>query len=196
MSPRLTKSNRFIVGLTGKNAAGKGEVGLILKRHGYEYLSLSDILRETAAARGIAPSREVLIQLGRELRERGGPGVLAQKTIVKLAGGPYVIDSIRNPAEVTFLKAEGSFVLFAVDAPPDVRFKRAQSRGRAENAPTLPKFLELEERENSTSPLAQQLNQTLELADHTIVNDRTLKELEKEVQRLLADRGFPWSPTC
>jgi dephospho-CoA kinase len=112
-----TKNKRFVVGLTGKNAAGKGEVGLLLKRHGYVYLSLSDILREAAALSGRPPSRETLIELGRALREQGGPGVLAQRTIEKLGAGPYVIDSIRSPAEVALLKACGVFVLISVDAP-------------------------------------------------------------------------------
>ncbi|MFH1018043.1 MAG: AAA family ATPase [Pseudomonadota bacterium] len=193
---RPTKSSRFIVGLTGKNAAGKGEIGLILKRLGYAYFSLSDVLREAAAARGLSPSRETLILLGRELRERGGPGVLAEKTIQKLAQGSYVIDSVRNPAEVGLLRKEGHFFLLAVDAPPLVRFERARTRGRTENAPTLEKFLELEERENSVSPLAQQLNQTIELADETIRNDRGLAELEDSVRGLLLQRKFPCPAIC
>jgi dephospho-CoA kinase len=167
-----------------------------MKRHGYVYLSLSDILREAAALSGRPPSRETLIELGRSLREQAGPGALAQKTIEKLGEGSYVIDSIRSPAEVALLKACGTFVLLSVDAAPAVRFERAKLRGRLENAPTLEKFLELEQRENSESPLAQQVDQTLKLADHVIQNDGTLKDLEARVSEILIRHGFPWPVTC
>ena len=49
-------------------------------------------------------SRELLIQVGNELRQRFGPAVLAERIIAKLDDDKnYVIDSIRNPAEVDSL---------------------------------------------------------------------------------------------
>ncbi|MCX5687163.1 MAG: AAA family ATPase, partial [Candidatus Omnitrophica bacterium] len=74
----------MIIGLTGANASGKGEVASYLKSKSFEYYSLSDILREEAKARGIESSRENLIRLGNELRERNGPSVLADFVIKKI----------------------------------------------------------------------------------------------------------------
>ena len=42
----------MIIGLTGKNAAGKGEVARFLQDKGFYYHSLSDVLREELKKRG------------------------------------------------------------------------------------------------------------------------------------------------
>ena len=69
----------MIIGLTGKNAAGKGEIANHLKSKGFVYFSLSDALREEATKRGLEHSRDNLINLGNEMRETFGNGILAKK---------------------------------------------------------------------------------------------------------------------
>ncbi len=54
----------MIIGLTGANASGKGEAASYLKSKGFEYYSLSDILREEAKRKKIEPLRENLIKRG------------------------------------------------------------------------------------------------------------------------------------
>ncbi len=66
-----------IIGLTGPNAAGKGEAARFLREKGYAYHSLSDVVREEATARGLDHSRENLIRVGNELRQTFGAGILA-----------------------------------------------------------------------------------------------------------------------
>ena len=48
----------MIIGLTGKNASGKGEVASYLQKKGFIYYSLSDELREEAKEKNIEPTRE------------------------------------------------------------------------------------------------------------------------------------------
>ena len=48
----------MIIGLTGKNAAGKGEVGELLQEKGFYFYSLSDVLREALKSRGEEPIRD------------------------------------------------------------------------------------------------------------------------------------------
>ena len=43
-----------LIGLTGTNAAGKGEAAAFLGTRGYAYLSLSDVLREELTAREVS----------------------------------------------------------------------------------------------------------------------------------------------
>ena len=74
----------MIIGLTGKNGAGKGEVAKFLKERGLDCLSLSDVLREELAKRRKSVTRDNLVGLGNELRKKFGPGVLAQKTLEKV----------------------------------------------------------------------------------------------------------------
>ena len=69
----------MIIGLTGKNASGKGEVANYLKAKGFVYYSHSDIIREEATKRGLEHTRDNLIALGNELREKFGSSYLAQQ---------------------------------------------------------------------------------------------------------------------
>ncbi len=179
-----------IVGLTGRNASGKGEVADFLRRRGFFYRSLSDVLRDEAQKRNLEASRETLIALGQELREKGGPGVLAKMTIPKLQSPISVVDSVRNPEEIRFLRQAGTFLLLAVDAPIELRFERAKQRGRNENAESLEKFKEMEDREHSSVNKAQQIDLCLQEADVVILNEGSVEELHQKVENVLKENGF------
>ena len=74
----------MIVGLTGPNAAGKGEAARFLMERGFAYHSLSDVVREEATARGLDHSRENLIRVGNELRASFGAGLSTMLVMRKL----------------------------------------------------------------------------------------------------------------
>lgn len=174
----------MIIGLTGPNAAGKGEVASCFVRVGFLYHSLSDVLRDDLRASGTPPTRDHLIALGNELRSRLGPGALAVKILPRL-GQRDIVDSIRNPAEVEVLRGAAGFVLVGVDAPLEVRYRRALARGRPGDGGTLAEFEAREARENSSDPARQQLARTFALADHVLVNDGTLEDLRGKAEDLL-----------
>src|SRR5262245_46584251 len=174
----------MILGLTGPNAAGKGEVAAYLKSRGFAYHSLSDVLREEMERRHLPPTRENLIALGNELRAAGGPGVLAEMVRQRL-GSRDVVDSIRNPAEVEVLRRVPGFTLIGVDAPIEVRFNRAKKRARPGDGLTLEEFREKEARENSPDPARQQLAATFALADHEVGNGGSLDQLRGKVDLLI-----------
>jgi dephospho-CoA kinase len=178
----------LIVGVTGPNAAGKGEVSAYLRELGFAVHSLSDIVREEAQARGLSPEREHLIRVGTMLREQGGPGVLAERLIPRL-GARDVVDSIRNPAEVLSLRRVPGFVLLGVDAPAELRFDRSRQRARPGDPETFEEFSARERQENSANPAGQQLRATFALADRVIGNGGDLTALRREVDALLASLG-------
>jgi dCMP deaminase len=177
----------MIIGLTGKNGAGKTVVSDYLKSRGFEYYSLSDEIREEIRRRGLEITREVLIDVGNELREKFGPGVLAERVLRSLYDhNNYVVDSIRNPYEVDVLRSRSDFTLLAVEADLAVRFERSRTRGRENAAQTLEQFTREEERElDSANPANQQLHATREKADLVIANDGSLEELHRKLDQLL-----------
>jgi len=177
-----------LIGLTGPNAAGKSAVADHLVERGFAYHSLSDIVREEADRLGLDHTRVHLIALGNDLRRREGPAALAAH-IRGRVGRRDVIDSIRNPAEVTELRKLEGFRLLGIDAPVEVRFERALRRGRAGDGETLEEFRRREEEENSRDPAAQQLQATFALADIRAANDGTLEDLRGQVDRLLQGWG-------
>ena len=97
---------------------------------------------------------------------RFGPDVLARRTMDKVRG-PSVIDSIRNPREVEFLRRQEGFVLVAVDAPIEIRFARTRARGRDESAATLEEFRAKEQLEMAGDETGQQLARCMAMADRT-----------------------------
>src|SRR3989338_5429897 len=95
----------MIIGLTGKNGSGKGEVAQFLKERGFEYRSLSDVLRQELSKRKKTIPRDHLVSTGNELRKKFGPSILAKKILEQIeVDKNYVIDSIRHPEEAKALK--------------------------------------------------------------------------------------------
>lgn len=182
----------MIIGLTGKNASGKGTVADYLQKKGFVYFSLSDELREEAREKGIEPTRENLIALGNELRKKFSVGILSSKTNKKIllrkkeGKNNFVVDSIRNPGEIKELKKNKDFVLLGIKAPVEMRFERAKERKRIGEASTLQQFISLEEKENFNNKTNQQLDKCLEMADNTIVNEGSLEELHKKIDSFLS----------
>jgi dCMP deaminase len=177
------------IGVAGRNAAGKTHVVEFLEARSFHRVSLSDVIRADLRAQGLEPTRENMIERGRELRERHGPAVLAQRALRQLpAGRNCVIDSIRHPAEVEALRAAGDFKLLWIEAPLALRYARSQRRGRAGDAATLEAFEALEARElGSGDPAAQQLLRVAEMADLTLDNAGGLADLERELERFVRD---------
>jgi len=162
----------MIVGLTGRNAAGKGTVADWLVARGFFYTSLSDAIRAWLRERGDEPTRDNLTAAGRLLRDQGGPGVLAVRTLAGLpADRDAVVDSIRNPAEVVALRARADFVLVEVYADEAVRYERLRARGRAGDASDFAEFVRQEQAELvSASAAGQMLVATAALADFRVDN--------------------------
>ena len=184
----------MIIGLTGKNASGKGEAANCLKSKGFVYYSLSDVIREEATKRNLEHSRDNLISLGNELRKKFGPNYLAQQINLKIKGiinknskQNFVVDSIRSPFEAKELMKNKDFVLVGIDAPVELRFKRLLERNRLGDARTLEEFKKQEEKENLKSDSNQQLDATFGMANKFIVNDGTLENLHKKIDKLLEE---------
>ena len=178
----------MLIGLTGRNAAGKGEVAKYLQTKSFYYYSLSDAIREEIRARKLDVSRELLIQVGNELRQTFGASVLADRILQHTEHGRnYVIDSIRNPSEVTaFRKASKDFRLICVEAPLEVRFKRTAARRRENDPIALEDFVALDNREAAGDPMSQNVSEVERMADEVLVNDGSLEELRPKIDVLVS----------
>ncbi len=170
--------------MTGANAAGKSVVAAWLAERGFRVHSLSDCVREEAAARGLPAEREHLIRVGNELRRAEGPGALARRVLPHL-GRRDAVDSIRNPAEVDVLRGLERFVLLGVWASEEVRFRRSLLRARAGDPLTIEQFRQREAQENARDPDSQQLAATFRLADHVVSNEGDLAALHRALADLL-----------
>jgi dCMP deaminase len=176
----------MLIGLTGRNAAGKGEVARYLQTKSFYYYSLSDVIREEIRSRKEEATRDRLIIVGNELRQRYGASVLAERILTRIEDDKhYIIDSIRNPAEVDAFRAAKHFKLIRVEAPLEVRFRRILSRQRESDPETLEEFIELENREAEGDDTSQNLVKVELMADHTLTNDGSLEKLHAQIDELL-----------
>jgi dCMP deaminase len=177
----------MIIGLTGKNGSGKTAVSEYLQSRGFTPYSLSDEIRNEIGRRGREITRAALIEVGNELREKLGPGILAERILRNLERERnYVVDSIRNPYEVEVLRSRSDFTLLAVEADERIRFERSRQRGRESAAQTLQQFIAEEAQElDSSNPAGQQLHATRQKADLVVINNGTLEELHRQLDALL-----------
>ncbi|HEB89391.1 MAG TPA: hypothetical protein ENI85_07455 [Deltaproteobacteria bacterium] len=181
----------MIIGVAGRNGAGKGEFVRFLADRSFTVLSLSDVIRKELADRGLPETRERMIEVGQEMRRQSGPGALAQRLVSQLQPDRnYAIDSVRHPVEVEILRNAGQpFHLVWIDAKLETRFARIRARGRSGDPETLGELELLEARERGSSdPNRQQLDAVRELADDILTNDGSLEDFRAEIQAWVQDR--------
>lgn len=173
-----TLNSMEIIGLGGSNGSGKDTVGeMLAERHGYLFVSVSDLLRDELKRRGQAIERENLRALSAEWRRESGLGVLVKKAVElyeqqKDRHQGVVMASLRNPGEADEIHALGGTLIW-VDADPKIRYDRIFSRQRtAEDSKTFEQFLAEEEAEMQHSGDEATLNMSAvkEKADITLLN--------------------------
>jgi dCMP deaminase len=185
----LTKKLMYI-GLTGYLASGKGVLAQILKDQDFKYISLSDIVREEATKQGLEHTRENLIKVGNGLREEHGSSYYARRVaeiVAKESEINWVIDSIRNPAEIKALDKLNNFHLVGISASPETIVKRVLSRKRDGDKLTEEDVLAKLKIEKGIGQPAdgQQVKKCLDFSDFFIINEGTVEEVEKKINHFI-----------
>lgn len=178
-------AEKTVIGMTGPFGSGCTYISKnVLAKMGYEYISLSEILR-AATERQDAP-RTKLQDVGNSIRIQNGNDYLAQEAIKKIkssAGTKFVVDSIRNTHEIDALRAEYSnFFLFAVWASHDVRWGRTKDKYNGNGV----LFDDDDKRDkDEKSESGQQITLCYQMADVIILNENTIHTEETDEYRKL-----------
>ncbi len=180
----------MIIGVTGPMASGKNEFGKILGEHGFSRLSLSDLVREEAKKRGMPIERGILQDIGNDLRETYGVGILAELALKRIDNGNCVIDGIRNPGEIDVLKKRKDFLLVGVDANTKVRFERVKERIKDSDPKNWEEFLTVETRDREEGGKGQAVDACMSLADITLENNGSREEFHRQIEQMLKSRRF------
>ncbi len=159
---------KLIVCLTGMPGAGKSTIADGLKLKGYDIVNMGNAVREEAKKRNLEPSRSNLGKLMLELREKNGPGAVAElikPQIESSISNVILIDGVRSNDEIEVLRKVGNVKLLAIHASTDTRFNFLQKRGRSDDPQTKEHFEERDNRE-----LGVGISNSIALSDYAISN--------------------------
>ena len=175
---------KLIVCLTGMPGSGKSTIVSALKAKGIKALNLGDGVRAEAKRRNLESTGDNLGKLMLELREKNGPGAIAElltEQIKNSQSGVIIIDGVRSTAEIEVLKNVGDVKLLSIEASADTRYKFLSARGRSDDPKTKEKFEERDNRE-----LGVGIGESISIADETISNSNiTLDELTERAYKVI-----------
>ena len=182
-----------IIGTIGANGSGKDEVlKYLAARHAVPFLSTGDMVRAIAAEEGMEPTRENLGLLSERWFAEQGPGCfvrMAAERIVE-SGWPVAgISGIRSVDDVRILRdvyCDGFVLIHVAVSDPRVRFERMARRGARRDPKDDAEYRALDAQEEARFHLSQ----AIEYADHVLLNDGTLEDLHRAVDRLVGDTEF------
>ena len=179
----------IIIGITGTLGAGKGTiVEYLIKKRGFKHYSVRQFLIEKIKEKGLPVNRDSMTDVANNLRAKHSPSYIIEQLYkdAEASGNNTVIESIRTPGEIEFLKKQGKFFLIAVDADPRIRYDRITLRASETDNITFDTFLANEKREYSTSdPNKQNLSKCIQLADIVLQNNGSLNELNAQLEKHL-----------
>lgn len=185
---------KLYIGLVGSLAAGKGVVAdYFIKKYGFVSFSLSFIVHDELKKQGITSfTRKTLQDIGDDLRAKGGEGALAKRAVSileKKGSIRVIIEGIRNPGEVAFLKKQPNFVLLAVDGTRAIRFRRVLKRGKPWDPKDWKSFLKVDKRDHGDKGNAkgQRVRECMNQADYFLENNKDKDHLYKGIREVVAD---------
>lgn len=174
-----------IIVICGLARSGKDTAAdFISKKFGFKKYSFSSVLSEMLESKGVVPSKENLLLLGNELRQKHGKDIVAKMLVEKIVEPDnFVLVGPRSLEEIIFFKQKFSssrFLVIRIVADSSKRFVRKSNLD--------PKsFREFFVRDENDI-MQKGLKEVLEYADFEVRNDGTKKELFKKLSDLLNEQ--------
>ncbi len=178
-----------VVSIVGMAGSGKSEVAAVFEKNGFKKIRFGDITDEEVKKRGLKLNEENERNVRQELRQEHGMAAYAKLNLPKidtaLKSTSVIIDGLYSWEEYTLLKNRygDDFRVVAVWASPKTRY------GRLAKRPVRP--LTTEEAAGRDVAEVENTNKggPIAMADFTIINESTLKDLQKETRKILAALG-------
>ena len=180
------------IGVVGQIAAGKGVlVENLINKFNFTSFSLSTIVHEELEKKVIKKfTRETMQVVGNGLRCEYGDDILARRAIERLNKQKMdriVIEGIRNPGEIEFLKKNSNFILIGIKTKKELRFKRLLSRDKPWDPKNWKQFLIVDRNDLGIGQnnSGQQVGKCLELCDYSLTNNKDRQDFEKKIEKLI-----------
>ena len=176
---------KLILAFTGHMASGKGTAcNYFVENYGAVTVRFSNMLRDVLDRLYLEQNRDNLQKLSLSLRQDFGQDVMAKVIArdVEISDAPLiVVDGVRRPSDVIYLKKVPGFVLIAIAVPQAVRFERLKSRH--ENPDDERKTWEQFQREEKADAEIL-IPEIMKQADYTIDNGGDVGSLRMKLEEL------------
>ena len=173
-----------IIGITGTIASGKDYIGdYISQELQIPIFQISKPIIDAAKEAEIPLTRKNITEFAPKFAKRVGADYSARIHLQNIEN-QGIITGMRQIAQIQYLRNNSDLTLIAIDADPKIRFERAQSRNKFQEATTLEQFIKDEQEENSGYHI-QRVFDCMKLADHQIYNNSTLENLHNQIDLLL-----------
>lgn len=172
-----------VILITGMPGSGKTTISSFMEKNGFEIITMGDVIRELAKARGIEPTPSNLGQLAERIRKRKGKAAVAEECIRimdKINKRKIAVDGTRSLEEVKTFKEHFKTRLVAVHSRPQTRYKRLKQRNRKDDPDDWIEFVERDRRE-----LDFGIGSIIALADYMLVNEEGIPTLRKKFENML-----------
>ncbi len=174
-----------VVSIVGMTGSGKSEVAGMFRESGFATVRFGDITDEEVRKQGLKLNEENERQARESLRKKYGMDAYAKLSLPRIDAAlknlNVVVDGLYSWEEYIFLKGHyrDDFIVVAVWSSPQDRYDRLENR---EIRPLTP-----QEAANRDSAEIKNLNKggPIAMADFTVLNDATLVELRRQVERII-----------
>lgn len=175
-----------VVSIVGMTGAGKTEVAKVFEENGFVRIRFGDLTDTEIEQRGLELNEKNERYIRELLRKQYGMAAYAKLNLPRidetLKLSNVVIDGLYSWEEYTFLKTYygEDFYVVAVWASPGIRYARLTSRSS--------RRLTLDEATSRDRAEVENLNKggPIAMADFTIINESSLKNLRKEAKRIVS----------
>lgn len=189
-----------IIVIVGPIDAGKGTAADLLTQQGYISFKYGEVLAKERADRGLKDERGISIAVAADLRFRFGNDIIARRITESIQqfrdqnlGQKIIIDGLRHPDEVAWVKENLGACVIGITASPEVRYQRTLRRNRVVDPKSPEGFNEVDQQDRGVNPNehGNQTDACLRLADVIIENnDENLEGYKRKFYEALKSFGI------
>jgi dephospho-CoA kinase len=177
----------LVVAVVGMAGAGKSEVSRVFESKGFARIRFGDVTDEELKKQGLPLNEENERRMRESLRQKYGMEAYAMLNLTKIdvaiKTSPVVVDGLYSWEEYLFLSNyyHQNFRVVSVWSSPATRYARLTQR--------LVRPLKLEEAFSRDQAEIVNLNKggPIAMADFTIINEGSLKDLEKDTKKAISN---------
>ncbi|MFW9818337.1 MAG: AAA family ATPase [Candidatus Thorarchaeota archaeon] len=148
-------------------------------------VTMGDVVRNEVKIRNLEPSAINIGKIAKELREKSGPAIIAEKCVelIKKKNEEIVfVDGVRSISEIKIFRKYWTFPIIAIIVDEKKRFRHLLERNRSDDPKSLEDLRERDKREIEFG-----LDKVLEIAEYRIYNNSSIEDLKKKTRKTVLE---------